>query len=413
MISTYSHTALNTFRYCPQKFKFKYVDRVQIPKKVTADLYMGSVVHQVLSKLYKLGSDGIVYPVDDMIAFYEEQWEKVERQFITLTDDYHTVDDYIRLGCQMLGKHYESYQPFDQGTLLGTELNVLFTLPDTPFKIRAVIDRLWKREDSVVEICDYKTGKTLARPQDESFYYQMGLYQLAVQANYPQFETIELAQYFLRMGETVRYRMRPDELERLVEDVRVTVIETINAERLDNFPAKESPFCNYCDYFSLCPAKRHQLMLDKVKGQNEAYQGRTPEERAYALTTEFIEVDQRKKQLEVQHAALRSEIIQIAKEMNATKLAGAPGMVHIKLGRKEEFITKSGDYRAFAELSHLAHQFGLNEYFILDGKALMKEIYGKRRLSEEQLKKLKPFVVEKERAVVMAKPKRGIESEDD
>ncbi|MFQ6009417.1 MAG: RecB family exonuclease, partial [Candidatus Zixiibacteriota bacterium] len=175
MLSIYSHTALNTFRTCPRKFKFQYVEKVEVPKKLTADTYMGNAVHRVLAILYKLGEDGIVYPINDMIASYEQQWEKVDREYITLTDEYHTVDDYIRLGREMLVRHYEHYHPFNQGILLGTELNVMFTLPHTGFKIRAIIDRLWKRDDGAVEICDYKTGRTLARPQDESFFYQMGL----------------------------------------------------------------------------------------------------------------------------------------------------------------------------------------------------------------------------------------------
>lgn len=412
MLSTYSHNALNIYRACPRKFKFKYVDKVDIPKRVTADMYMGNVVHRVLSKLYKLGSDGIVYPVDHMIAFYKDQWEKVGREFITLTDNYHTVDDYIRMGQQMLIKHYERYKPFDEGTLLGTELRLYFPLDGTPFKFLAVIDRLWKRNDGVIEICDYKTGRGLVRPHDENYFYQMGLYQLGVQANYPQFEEIELAQYFLRMDEVVRYRMRPDELERLAEDIRVDVIETIDAERLDDFPPIESHRCNYCDYFTLCPAKRHELILQQQEDKEDD-SGQTLQQKAYALASKFIEVDQRKKQLEAERESLRSEVIQIAREMSVTKLAVAIGTVHVALGRKEEFVTKLEDLHAFAELSHLARQFGLEAYFALDGKALMKEIYQKRRLNEEQLAKLKQFVQEKERAVVSARLKKVMDAIDE
>ena len=408
MLTTYSHTALNTFRTCPQKFEFQYVEKVDIPKKVTADTYMGNAVHRVLARLYKLGADGIMYPKDGMISFYEQHWEKVDREYITLADEYHTVDDYIRLGQEMLVKHYERYQPFNQGTLLGAELNVMFTLPHSPFKIRAIIDRLWRRDDCVVEICDYKTGKRLVRPHDETFYFQMGLYQLAVQQHFPQFKEIELAQYLLRMDEVARYRMRPDELEKLTEELRVAVIETIQAERLDNFPTRESPHCNYCNYFELCPAKRHQLMLSKIQSKNEDSVG-TLEEKAYKLATMFIEADQRKKQLEAERATLRSEIIQVAKEMNVTNLAGSTGTVHVALGQKEEFVAKTDDPYAFAELSHLARQFGLEAYFALDGKALMKEIYQKQRIDKEKLKELKKFVVEKERPIVTAKLKRGVE----
>ena len=412
MLPRYSYSALNTYRTCPRKFKFHYLDKVDVPKKVTADTYMGNATHRVLSRLYKFGADGVVYPVNNMLMFYQEQWEKVERQFITLIDDQYTVDDYIRMGQQMLIKHYERYKPFDPGTLLGTELHLRLSLPDTPFKFTTIIDRLWKRDDGVIEICDFKTGRSLVRPQDPTFIFQMGLYQLAVQENYSQFEEIELAQYFLRMDEVVKYRMRPDELERLAEDIRVAVIETIDAERLNNFPPKESHFCNYCDYVMLCPAKKHESMLQEQENREDD-SSETPQQKAYALATRFIDVDRKKKQLDAEWTSLRAEIVQLAKDMNMTRFAGDAGTVHVSLSRKEEFVTKTEDSRAFAELSHLARQFGLEAYFTLDDKTLMKEIYQKRRLTEEQLAKLKQFVQEKERAVVSARLKKGIEPIDE
>ena len=58
----------------------------------------------------------------------------------------------------------------------------------------------------------------------------------------------------------------------------------------------------------------------------------------------------------------------------------------------EKFVTKSGDAAAFAELNHLVRELGLDDYLSVDGTALMKEIYARRRLSEEQLELLSRFV---------------------
>jgi CRISPR/Cas system-associated exonuclease Cas4 (RecB family) len=416
MLSTYSHTALNTYRTCPRKFKFQYVEKVEVPKKVTADTYMGNAVHRVLARLYKLGADGIVYPVNDLIAFYDQQWEKVDRQYIALTDEYHTVDDYIRLGREMLVRHYEHYQPFNQGTLLGTELNIVFTLPrtgqsgDATFKIRAIIDRLWKRDDGVVEICDYKTGRSLARPQDESFFYQMGLYQLAVRQHFPQFETIELAQYFLRSDEVVRHRMHPDELERLTEETRTSVVETINAVRLDSFPAQEGGWCHYCNYFDLCPAKRHKLMLSRLEEQ-EKESDQTWQQRAYELATQYIESYRKVQSAKAELEALRAEVIELSKDQDLSTLEGATGKVTVKTDRKEKFITKSEDSQAFADLSHSARQWQLDDYFVLDTHALMKELYQKKRLSTEQMETLKQYVVEKEESRITVKLSQEIQED--
>jgi len=405
MLSIYSYTALNTYRTCPQKFKFHYVDKADVPKRIAADTYLGSAVHRVLVKLYKYGADGIVYPMEDMIAFYRKQWESIEREYITLMDEYHTVDDYIRLGEKMLVKHYERYRPFDQGTLLGTEIPLYFSLQGTNFKFNVKIDRLWKNSRGVVEICDYKTGRHLAKPQDESFFYQMGLYQLAVQENYPQFEKIELTQHFLRMDEMVSYRMRPDEMDRLVEDIRVAVIESIQAERLDDFPPKEGPLCTYCDYSILCPAKRHQAMLKRVEDEGED-DDRILGQKAYEIATRYLEIYQRSREAKAELEALRAEIVQFAKDQKLTTFEGESGRVTVKVGRQEKFVTKSVDDSAFAELSHLAREWKLDEYFDLNPRALMKEVYKKERLSPTQLEKLKPYVLEKEESRVTVKLNR-------
>jgi len=411
MLTTYSHTALDTFRTCPRKFKFQYVEKVDIPKRITADTYMGNAVHKVLARLYQLGADGIVYPVEEMIAYYEKQWEKVDRKYLTLTDEYHTVDDYIRIGREMLRNHYERYRPFNQGTLLGSELNMVFTLPDTSFRIRAVIDRLWKRDDGIVEICDYKTGRSIARPHDERFYYQMGLYQLAIQEQYPQFETIELAQYFLRTDEVVSYRMRPEELEQLTEEVRALIYATIDAERLDSFPAQEGRWCHYCGYFDLCPAKRHKLMLSREEREDNAND--VPlQQQAYDLATRYLKTHQQVSEAKAELQALRTELIQLAKEHELTTLEGETGKVVVRIDRKEKFVGKSENPTAYAELSHLARSWQLDDYFDLNTNTLMKEIYQKKRLEPEQLQQLQRFVIEKEESRVTVKLHQETENND-
>jgi CRISPR/Cas system-associated exonuclease Cas4 (RecB family) len=412
MLTTYSHTALDTFHTCPRKFKFQYIEKVDIPKRVTADTYMGNAVHRVLARLYQLGADGIVYPVDDMLSFYEQQWEKVDLELLTLTDEFHTVDDYIRMGREMLKTHYEHYQPFNQGTLLGSELNMVFTLPKTSFKVKAVIDRLWKRDDGVVEICDYKTGRSLARPHDQRFFYQMGLYQLAIRQQYPQFETIELAQYFLRLNEVVSYRMRPDELDQLTEEIRATILETIDAERLDNFPAQEGRWCHYCGYFDLCPAKRHKLMLTKKDEEAPVADKQEVPKQAYDLATRYLKTHQQAREVKAELAALKEELIRLAKEHELTTLEGETGKVTVRIDRKEKFVGKSENPGAYAELSHLARTWRLDDYFDLNTNMLMKEIYQKKRLEPEQLEQLKRYVVEKEESRVTVKLHQDIDDDE-
>lgn len=413
MLSKYSYSALKTFQTCPAQFKFQYIDKVAVPKKITADTYLGNVVHRVLNKLYKLGADGIVLPKEEMLTVYHDEWKKVDRDSITVSNEYYDLEDYVRRGEEMLLSHYEQYQPFRQGTLLGTELEIYFQLPGTPSKFNARIDRLWKRDDGVVEICDYKTGQHLTKVGDRDFRQQMGLYQLAVREHFPHFETIEVAQYFLRMNEVIAYRFRPEELDELSEEIRTIVFAIMHAEETNNFPPSESPLCSYCNYYHLCPAKLHEQLL---KEEDEDTEQPTPESlarQAHTLASKYIEVDTEQKQLKAKRDVLREEVIRIAKQLEVTSLVGDKGTVRITSSKKEEFVKKSKEPQKHAELSHLAREWGLEEYFTLDDKALMKELHQKHRLSPEQMETLKSFVRTVESAIVRVKLNQPEEEEEE
>jgi len=168
MSKTYSHNALDTYRSCPRKYSFRYIEKVTVPKKVTADLYLGNAVHRSLERLYSTAARGSLIPKADIINSYLNQWEKPDRMNISVTNEHSSVDNYIERGRQMIEKYYDRFQPFDQGILLGVEMRIRFRLKETPFEFTSIIDKLWKRDDGVIEICDYKTGMTLPQGGERS-----------------------------------------------------------------------------------------------------------------------------------------------------------------------------------------------------------------------------------------------------
>ncbi len=400
MIGAYSHSALSSFRNCPRQFKFQYIEKPQIPKTVGAEAYLGNALHRVLQDLYVRGADGVEIPLDDALRMYIEIWEKLDRDKIKVVSDYMGVDDYIRLGREMLERHYEKYRPFKHGTLLGTEMFLSFTLPGTPFKLRAVIDRLWKRDDGIVEICDYKTGRHLPRPTDPNFFYQMGLYQLAVMENFPQYKDIEVVQYFLRLDETVSFRFTPEDIDKLVEDIRVAILMTLEAEKMDDFPPQESSLCDWCDYYQLCPAKRHKKLLEG-EGDDDS---RTAAEQLHDKATEYIEKYLQQRELKSELDALKDDLTALSEEMNVTRAEAANGTLNFTIKQEQKFLTKTDSAAEFADLSALVREMGLEEYFKLDGNALMKEAYLKGRFNGAAAKKLEPFIREKRSVRVTVKP---------
>ena len=410
MLSRYSHSSLGTWRTCPRKFKFNYIDKAKVPDRVTPDAYLGSSIHRILNKLYSLGADGIVIPFEDVMQMYSEEWKKVDLKAIVLIKDFYTVDDYIRMGREMITHHYEKYTPFKIGTLLGTELKLTFDLPNSPFKGNAIIDKLLKLDDGTIQIIDYKTGKNIPKVTDPAFRYQMGLYQIAVQQNFPQYENIEQVQIYLRPDETISHKMSDDELDLIAYELRNQIVETIEAEKTDNFPTKESNLCDYCDYYELCPAKRHQLLLES--GNQDDGDDLSFEQQGLKLANKYLEIYEKYNKYKNELDVLKTEVKEYARENDLSKIVGDRGELSVRIAEDIKFISKSKDSNAFANLSALARKYNLEDYFELDVRALMKDKYKKQQFSPEQMEEFAKYVINQESSTVRVKFKKDNNKEE-
>ena len=391
-LARYSYSALDCYNSCPQKFKFEYVDKIKKESRQNAPALMGNIVHTALDNLYKLGADGIVMPVDDLKSFYKNEWESVGVENILVDSDFHTIDDYIRIGEEILIKYYEKHKPFNQSILLGTEQNLYFTLPGTDFPCKCRVDRMSKRDDGTIEIVDYKTGVRLAKVSDSSYYYQMGLYQLAVMENYPDFKNIEVVQYFLRHEEAVTRKFSEEELDSLVVEFKDAILETIHAQQTGSFQPQESGLCRFCEYYDICPAKIHGKLLE----QEDEATGEIPALSLKELADTYIDKNSQMKVLKDELDALKEELKTAAKQYNISVFEGEDGKVSVAISNEYKFVTKTADFKKFADLSFLCREAGLEEFFSLDVNALMKEGFLKERFPEELAEKLKEYIEKRE-----------------
>ena len=71
----YSHSKLETFEQCPQKYKFKYIDKIKIKEK-PIEAFLGSVVHITLDWLYQQVKQKKLPSIDETIIYYITSWEK-------------------------------------------------------------------------------------------------------------------------------------------------------------------------------------------------------------------------------------------------------------------------------------------------------------------------------------------------
>lgn len=404
MLSSYSYSSLETFNNCPRKFKFAYIEKAPKDKRISAVMQVGRIVHQALDILHKHGNDGVLYPKNDIVEYYLKEWKNLSVEKLKLDSDFYTMEDYIRLGQEMLERYYDKYQPFKEGVLIGSELHLRFTLPGTNFEFNAIIDKVVKHDDGSVEIVDYKTGQNIVSPEDFRFNLQMGIYQAALLSKFPDYKDITMTQHFISKDEKISKKFREGEIDEFIEVCKKFVLITLEAERLDNFPTKESPACNYCDYYEICPAKKHRQLLDE--NEEEVLDPDSLAVKAKSMADEYIELDNQVKELKYKQEQLKAEMIELAREYEMTNLEGETGKVKIAVTVDEKFVTKSDDEKAFNKLTQICRDLNLLDYFKLDPTALMKEVIRMKRLPDEQLNILKDYIVQKESSRVTVRRKK-------
>ena len=88
-MTIYSHSRLTTFENCPYKYNLKYIDRVEIEDFETVETFLGSLVHEVLEKLYKDPLNGKENSLEELLDFYEAQWERIwSPDIVVVKEDY-------------------------------------------------------------------------------------------------------------------------------------------------------------------------------------------------------------------------------------------------------------------------------------------------------------------------------------
>ncbi|MFQ5779845.1 MAG: RecB family exonuclease [Nitrospiria bacterium] len=284
----YSPSRLESYRQCPQKFKFTYID--QIPSDTEGiEAFMGSRVHEALQKLYTDLRFCKSIPLEELLDYYRQIWEKEWHDEIRVVRAEMTPDEYLALGEKCLVDYYQRYHPFDQSRTLGIEHPVKFSLDDAgQYMIRGYIDRLSQPREGTIWIHDYKTKGFFPTQQDLDEDRQLAFYQLAVQKLWPETKEIELIWHYLIFDQEIHSRRSREELEHLRQET-ITLIQEI--EGATKYPARQSALCNWCEYHKICPLFRHQYETESLpKNEYMGEEGVRLADRLVALQAEEANV---------------------------------------------------------------------------------------------------------------------------
>jgi putative RecB family exonuclease len=319
-MAVFSNSRLSTFEQCPQKFKFHYIDKVETEILRTIETFMGELVHLTLEKLYKDLKFLKTNTEDDLVKYFNENWEKEwdDRILIVKSKDY-TKENYRLMGEKMVRDYYKHYAPFDQGRVIGLETQEFLDL-DEEHKIHIRIDRLMMFDDGTYEIHDYKTNSNLKTQPELDEDRQLAVYAMGVKKMFPDAEKVVLVWHFLAFDKEMRSERTTEKLAELREDILGLIVK-IDRER--EFKPMQSALCDYCEYRSICPLWKHLYSVEKKSVEEfKADEG-------VQLVNEYAQLKEQERLLQEKLCAVDGKIRQFSDFFGAKKLYGSNHIVTV------------------------------------------------------------------------------------
>lgn len=234
---------MSMFGECPQKYKFKYVDK--IPEKPRHFFSFGTSVHTALEFFY--GGKTLPAPtLEQVLAHYHEKWLSFGYK------DAVQEAEYKEQGRLIIERFYRKHLP-DFALPFFVEYGFTFQVEGVP--VTGKVDRVDKLPDGRLSIVDYKTGKALAsgRVEKDS---QLTMYQLACETQLGA-EVSKLSFYHLP---TLKEHVVERREQGLIDELKTKIVRTAEAIVKDKFdPTPAENVCRWCDYKPICPVFKHQF----------------------------------------------------------------------------------------------------------------------------------------------------------
>jgi RecB family exonuclease len=337
----YSHSQLQTFEDCPQKYKFKYLDKIEKPEKESIEAFVGSRVHDVLEKLYKDLLQCKLNSLDELLAHYRNVWEREWEPTIKIVNKNLTPQNWFEYGVKCIRNYYERYKPFDESQTIDTEARIVFALNDQGnYKLQGYIDRIARRPDGTWEIHDYKSGGHLPAQTELDTDRQLALYQIGLKTRWRDIEHVELVWHYVGFDTTLRSRRTPEQLKNLAAQT-ITVIDQIEQEK--EFEPRQSRLCDWCEYREDCPLWKHVEAVESLPPAEFAGDEGVRLANDYAKTR--FEIDR----LEARLEELRRLVIEFCRQKQVNVVAGKGVRVKVKFEEEPRFPVKDDPQRASLE----------------------------------------------------------------
>ncbi len=362
-----SHSAIDTYLQCPQRYKFQEIDRIRAPKGKEA--IFGSLIHAALHFMFERTP---LFPtLDEVVGYYREHWpsrevfaEESRRDPLKRLWSEEEEKAYFEDGVRLLKKFYEKNAPWNY-TVVDLESRFEVALTDEKTGethiLAGIIDRIDKLPDDTYEIIDYKTAKRMPSQKKVDEDRQLSLYSLGLQNRWPHLkpEDIKLSLYFVKHGEKLSTGATAETTERARQGILKTIREIQEKTRSGKeFEPMPSILCNWCGYRPLCPAWRHLYRNQEP--------GITNQVEANDAINEYLRLKKSKQKVEARLDELEAQIRGYMEREGLTRVFGDEGYLSKRTQQRYEYD--------FEKIKTLLSPFGKWEEILTADAAKLKKI---------------------------------------
>lgn len=265
----YSYSRLKCFEQCPQKYKFRYINKVRTEVKESVELFLGRRVHEALRKLYWDLRYQKMNTLEGLLSFLRDEWNKKWNDSIVIVKERYSQEDYLKMAEKYIADYYHRYYPFNHGRTIALEKRIFIDLDgSSDYKLCGYIDRVAKAEDGCYEIHDYKTCSRLPSPGYIQKNRQLALYAIGLMERYPHIRNVRLIWHFLKFNKEIVSTPSDEELNELKQNT-VSLIDEIESTK--KFPTNPSRLCDWCRFRSVCRVSSLYRHRKKEEGFLDLY----------------------------------------------------------------------------------------------------------------------------------------------
>jgi putative RecB family exonuclease len=389
MVMIYSHSRLEAFRNCPLSFKFQYIDRIKSERE-GVEAFMGSRVHEALEQLYRDWRMCKYTSEDEVVELFNWIWRRDWHDGVAVVKQGYGPGHYRAVGEKAIRAYYRRYHPFDDGATVWLEEKVNVPLdPVGRYRMSGVVDRLVAREGGLYEIHDYKTSQYLPEQSKLDADRQLALYQLAVEAAFPDAREVRLVWHYLVFDKELQSRRAPEDLAELRRST-IDLIEVIEA--CEEFSPCESNLCAWCSFQQLCPLRKHLCAVEALPPREFAA------DEGVRLADRYAELKAREKEAAAELSVLKEDVVAYCKQHGVERVRGTDSLLSVRIDRAPRFPGTSDEERA--SLEEAVRVMGKWDEVSTLNVSRLSQAYRDKTWTEGQLSLLDPFICWEESATI-------------